>query len=58
MKKIIIYHYYSSLACKCSLIISVYPIILYLTVCHSAMGLIVIPNYKLSYINTGILMKW
>ena len=33
-------------------------IILYLTVCHSAMGLIVIPNCKLSYINTGILMKW
>ena len=28
-----------------------------LTVCHSVMGLIVIPNYKLSYINTGILMK-
>lgn len=36
----------------------VYPIILYFTVCHSVMGLIVIPNYKLSYINTGILMKW
>ena len=33
------------------------PIILYLTVCHSAMGLIVIPNYKLLYINTGIQMK-
>ena len=26
-------------------------------VCHSAMGLIVIPNYKLLYINTGIQMK-
>lgn len=24
---------------------------------NGAMGLIVIPNYKLSYINTGILMK-
>ncbi len=26
-------------------------------VCHSVMGLIVIPNYRLSYINTGIPMK-
>ena len=34
-----------------------YYISLYLTVCHSAMGLIVIPNYKLLYINTGIQMK-
>ncbi|EDN77527.1 hypothetical protein RUMGNA_02131 [Mediterraneibacter gnavus ATCC 29149] len=34
------------------------PIILHLTVCHSAMGLIVILNYKLLYINTGMLMKW
>ena len=33
-------------------------IILYLTVCHSAMELIVIPNYKSSYINTGIPIKW
>ena len=33
------------------------PDYLVLTVCHSAMGLIVIPNYKLLYINTGIQMK-